>query len=381
MSLQVLLIEHDEVDRLYPFAETRCSWEIRTGFFTIVERWTAALPNVSVTVESHRDRHMRSFVERHPDTPAFQQRPTIIIGGHVLLAPSVMHQLAELASTSGAPFLIGCGGHTVGAFVPEGLQAPIDAVDYLSTQSSTALPIVECTGHVLHRSWQAIDHIERSIGWDAEVLAVHVSPEAHIHSTAVLDTTRGPILIGRNVSVGALAVIEGPVALGDGSIVKPHAHVRSCAFGPHTRVGGEIDSSIVQEYANKQHLGFVGHSYIGAWVNLGAGTTSSNLKNTYGHVRVLAPWGEEDSQRQFLGVCIGEHTKSAIGTLFPTGCLCGVSANIVVDGFVPRSVASFQWKDTAFDVDRALDVARTAMSRRGCMLGPETEALLRYLAG
>jgi hypothetical protein len=98
-------------------------------------------------------------------------------------------------------------------------------------------------------------------------------------------------------------------------------------------------------------------------------------------VRAQTPWGEEDTQRQFFGVCIGDHSKSAIGTLFATGCLVGVSANVVTTGITGRSIPSYAWKDARYDVDKAVDVARTVMARRDIDLGPETEALLRYLAG
>lgn len=380
LDLQVVLLEHDEVEGLYPFTDTHCSWEIRTGLYTIIERWAATLLTTTVSVVSHRDQHVRSFVERHPHTAAFDSKPTLLMCGHVLVSPSVIKLLADTCMSRRDAFLINCGGHIVGAYIPQSLASPSDAIDILRKREGTALTIIEITGHVLHRIWHALDHIDESIRWDSSLVDTHIASSAVVHSTAVLDDSNGPIIIAEGVQIDALAVLTGPIAIGNNSRIKSHANLHTVALGPHSRIGGEVEDCIVQGWSNKQHDGFLGHSYLGEWVNLGAGTITSDLKNTYGHIRVTMPWGQEDTERTFLGLLMGDHSKCAIGTRFSTGTVCGVSNNIVFDSFPVRSIGSYCWMNEAYDLEKALQVMRTVMSRRNAVLGPETEALMRYLA-
>ena len=380
-TVQILLLEHDDVEGLYPFTDTHCSWEIRTGHYTILERWTKSLPGHTVSVVSHRDLHLRSFVERHPETPAFVQAPTLLVASHVLLSPEVMRRLVTMCESSTETFLVACSGLTVGAFVSHELATPHAAVEVLDALSADQCSTVECAGHIIRRLWQTLDHIDLSIVWDAELVDQLISQQTSIHPSAVLDDSMGPILIADGVRIEPLAVITGPASIGKDTIVMPHATLDTVAIGPVCRVGGEISSSIIQGYTNKRHDGFLGHSYIGEWVNLGAATTTSNLKNTYGNVRVTFVWGTEDSQRMFLGLLMGDHSKAAIGTRFPTGTVCGTSCNIVRDGFTDNSIGSFRWLDESYDIEKAIAVIQTSMGRRSRSLGPATEALLRYLAG
>jgi UDP-N-acetylglucosamine diphosphorylase/glucosamine-1-phosphate N-acetyltransferase len=292
-----------------------------------------------------------------------------------------MKLLTETCIRRGETFLIECSGQIIGAYIPEPLSSPTDAIEYLQSAESSSLAIVEVAGHVVNRMWQVLDHISEAISWDASLVEQHVSPLARVHPTVILDWSAGPVIIGDNVTIDAFAVLKGPVAIGSGSSIKPHSSLNNVVLGPHTRIGGEMSDCVIQGWSNKQHDGFLGHSYVGEWVNLGAGTTTSNLKNDYGNVRVSMPWGVEDSERMFLGLLIGDHSKTAIGTRFSTGTICGVSSNIVSQNFAPKSIGSFRWLDEVYEIEKAIQVARTAMARRGVELGPETEAVLRYLAG
>jgi len=334
-----------------------------------------------VSVVSHRDLHVRSFVERNPHTTAFVSAPSLLIAGHVLLSPSVMRKLVETCEQRTEAFLVTCSGHVVGAYVPTDLVTPDEAVHHLESIDPDKLGSVDCIGNVLHRQWQALDHIADSIEWDASLLDQSIASSASIHPSSVIDDSNGSVVIGEDVEIGPFCVITGPVAIGSGTKVKPHTTIHTSVIGPMCKVAGEIEDSVIHGYSNKQHHGFLGHSYLGEWVNLGAGTTTSDLKNNYGHIRVDLPWGQEDTQRKFLGILMGDHSKSAIGTMFTTGTVCGVSSNIVASVLPERSISSFRWLDKQYETDRAIDVARTVMARRNTSLGPETEALLRYLAG
>ncbi|MBI1798490.1 MAG: hypothetical protein HYR73_02260 [Candidatus Eisenbacteria bacterium] len=210
---------------------------------------------------------------------------------------------------------------------------------------------------------------------------VHVAAGAVVEAFAVLDARGGPIRIGEGARIAAHTVVVGPCVIGPHTELLGGVVVRS-TLGPQCRVAGEVEECVWQGYANKRHHGFVGHSVIGEWVNLGALTTTSDLKNNYGPVRVWVDGAEIDSGRSKVGSLIGAHVKTGIGTLLPTGASLGTGANLFGGGrFAPKRVPSFGWWDgermAEHELDRFLITARTAMSRRGRALLPADDALLR----
>lgn len=214
---------------------------------------------------------------------------------------------------------------------------------------------------------------------------IYVGPEAIVKPGVVLDAERGPIHIDAGAEIQPNAVIEGPCYIGPKAIVRPGAVIReNTTIGPLCKVGGEIEGSVLVGYSNKQHDGFLGHSYVGQWVNLGADTITSDLKNTYGTVRVAPSGVEQETGQQFIGSLIADHAKTGIGTILPTGCVLGVAANVFTTGRVPKFVPSFAWLTDAgleeFDLEKALAIARTVMGRRKQTLSPAEEALLRAVS-
>jgi hypothetical protein len=157
------------------------------------------------------------------------------------------------------------------------------------------------------------------------------------------------------------------------------------SLGAVNKVAGEIGESTFLDLVNKQHEGFIGHAYVGSWSNLGALTTCSDLKNTYGTIRVDLGAGAEDSGQRFVGLLMGEHGKTAIGTLFNTGTTVGFASNVFGAGFPGKALPCFTWGDGRSaqrqDPARALAVAATVMERRGCRLTSGHEAVFRTLAG
>ena len=189
----------------------------------------------------------------------------------------------------------------------------------------------------------------------------------------VLDATAGPILIGRRVSVHAFTRLVGPCFVGEGSTVLA-GEIRGSAIGPVSKVRGEVSASIFLGYANKGHEGFVGHSVIGEWANLGAGTTTSNLKNTYGTVTLHTPAGVRETGMQFLGTLMGDHAKTGIGLRLTTGTILGAAANVYGATMPPKLVPPFAWGDAApyaaWDVEKFLVVAERVMGRRNVAMTP-----------
>jgi UDP-N-acetylglucosamine diphosphorylase / glucose-1-phosphate thymidylyltransferase / UDP-N-acetylgalactosamine diphosphorylase / glucosamine-1-phosphate N-acetyltransferase / galactosamine-1-phosphate N-acetyltransferase len=212
---------------------------------------------------------------------------------------------------------------------------------------------------------------------------VVVEAGARVDPLAVLDARQGPIRIEARARVAPQTVVVGPCVVGAGTQLLGGFVGRS-TFGPQCRVAGEVEESIWQGCANKRHHGFVGHSLIAEWVNLGALTTTSDLKNNYGSVRMWVDGREIDSGTSKIGAVIGAHVKTGIGTLLPTGASLGVGSNLFGGGrFAPKHVPAFSWWDgERLDEHRLepfLATARIAMGRRERMLGQAEEAGLRRL--
>lgn len=219
-----------------------------------------------------------------------------------------------------------------------------------------------------------------SAGTDAPVGVTVLGDSANVKTTgpvsidpgAVLDARGGPILLGAGCKIGALAVLEGPCAVMEKSVVQPHSLIRAnTAIGPVCKAAGEVSGSVFQAYSNKAHLGFVGDTLIGSWCNLGANTNVSNLKNTYGPVRVnLSEKGQAlDSGRTFQGPVLGDFVRTAIGTHLLTGSVVGTGSMLAVSGYPPKFVSRFRFVtdkgDQVYDMDAFFKTAEAMMARRG----------------
>jgi UDP-N-acetylglucosamine diphosphorylase/glucosamine-1-phosphate N-acetyltransferase len=190
-----------------------------------------------------------------------------------------------------------------------------------------------------------------------------------VRSGTVLDASEGAIVIANGARIEPNAIIYGPCAIGEGSIVRGGAKIgQGTTLGKQCRVGGEVGECIFASYSNKQHEGFMGHSYIGSWVNIGAGSCTSDLKNNYGLVKAWAAGIMRDTGRRFLGATIGDHSKIAINSRFSTGSVVGFNANVVYVGFPPKFVPSFTWElEPEFvrcELGSAIETARIMMDRR-----------------
>jgi UDP-N-acetylglucosamine diphosphorylase/glucosamine-1-phosphate N-acetyltransferase len=201
-----------------------------------------------------------------------------------------------------------------------------------------------------------------------ERLFIH--PGAFLETPVVVDTRNGPVIIDRGAVVSAFSRLEGPCYIGPGSQILG-ARIKASTIGPECRVGGEVEASILQGYVNKYHDGFLGHSYVGEWVNLAAGTQVSDLRNDYGNIRITVAGEEMDTGLVKVGAFIGDHARTGVGTLLNCGTVAGVFVQLLPSGFhLPRTVPSFctVWqgqiqKRTSFS--QLFTGAATAMHRRG----------------
>ena len=229
-----------------------------------------------------------------------------------------------------------------------------------------ARTIADHPGRKINSLWDPIVNLKEDLEDDLRVLGSRV--KGQVHQTAVIYAPEN-VLIEEGAEVEACAVLDarqGPIYIGKGTIVKAGANLRGpLSIGSECRIGGEVTHSIFHGYSNKAHYGFIGHSYIGEWVNLGAGTTNSNLKNNYGTVKVQVNGQAVDSGQQFLGCFIGDYAKLGIGTLITTGAVIGLGANVLGCKVTPKYVPNFQWDEkTRYRLEDFLKAAEAMMERR-----------------
>ncbi len=250
---------------------------------------------------------------------------------------------------------------------PIKLDIPLTA-DFLE-KLKQELDRIEIKGIKFDYIWELMDKNGEIIISDFERIGFDKAKKYNIQGVYIFEE-EGPVIIEEGAILKPPTIIEGPCFIRKKTVIDG-AKIRSgCSFGENCRIGGEVEASIFIGYSNKHHEGFVGHSYIGEWVNLGALTTTSDLKNTYGKVKVILPErGEINTGLMKVGSFIGDHTKTGIGTLLTTGCTIGVCANIFGGGVFPKFIPSFSWYDgkewRTFSVEKAIEIAKRVMPRRG----------------
>jgi UDP-N-acetylglucosamine diphosphorylase/glucosamine-1-phosphate N-acetyltransferase len=255
------------------------------------------------------------------------------------------------------------------------LESPVDLI-YWNEQS-----LIDDFSHIPEpsQSKQAGPHhlINESNVW--------LGRDVTLSPGCVLDATKGPIAIAAGGSVGANAVVQGPCYIGPASVIAPLANIRGgVSIGPVCKVGGEVSASIFLGYSNKGHEGFLGHSYLGEWVNLGAGTTTSNMKNTYGPITLKRGTTEFPPGRGFLGSLIGDHSKTAILTRLMGGTYVGFCSMLAGSTSAPRSIPSFTfWTDKGqepYQLNKAIEVAQRVLSRRNRAWTQIDAKIMEYVA-
>jgi len=287
---------------------------------------------------------------------------------------------------NGAVAFIVCDQRLAEQLTPTGLLLKRDLSDKLDN-----VPVSDVGGRMIRYLWDLVADLPNRLNaeWhngeaavemdlDARVVVqarekVHIGERTEVHPTATINASGGPVFISHDVSIGAGCVIDGPAYIGPGTRVNPHAWLHGAnAIGPVCRVGGEIDGCIIMGYSNKQHDGFLGHAYVGSWVNLGAGSNNSDLKNTYGKIRVPINGVEVDTGLQFFGAIIGDHAKLGINATIGTGAVIGFSACAFTPRALPKFTPSFGWVTDAGLIDgdpmKLLDVADAVTKRRNVEL-------------
>jgi UDP-N-acetylglucosamine diphosphorylase/glucosamine-1-phosphate N-acetyltransferase len=213
---------------------------------------------------------------------------------------------------------------------------------------------------------------------------IFVAESVNISVGVSMDASHGPIVLDNNVTIMPNSYIEGPIYIGAGSVIKAGSTIYGeTAIGAACKIGGEVAESQFCEFSNKQHDGFMGHAVIGSWCNLGAGTNCSDLSNNYSVLKANFGLGAINTGSQFVGLMIGDHAKSAIGTQFNTATTVGFSSNIFASGFPRTCLNNFTWGDgrlkRSYNVDKAIEVAEIVMGRRNCLFSDAHKELFKVL--
>jgi UDP-N-acetylglucosamine diphosphorylase/glucosamine-1-phosphate N-acetyltransferase len=211
-----------------------------------------------------------------------------------------------------------------------------------------------------------------------------VGKNVSIKPGAVIDAAEGFVFIDDDTEIFPNVVIEGPCYIGKSSKIKSCATIyKNVSIGNVCKIGGEVEDSIIMNYSNKQHSGFLGHSYLGSWINIGADTNNSDLKNNYSTVKITLKDKLVDTSLQFLGLIMGDHSKTGISTMFNTGTVVGFSSNIFGSGFPPKNISSFCWGGaeslTTYNLDKAVETAKAVFKRREKTFNSDDEKLFEYI--
>ena len=382
--MNIAYFEDDGYLKLLPLTWLRACFELRIGCDRLVDKVCA---HVGTPVAQHwlRPSLAEVALERTPHAPVEHKADWCLLNARAFVTDDLTPPATGTAwCRDGELLAVGVPADAVADLTHE-LLADNDRrahwlADFRSTPPPPGVSLIRYPWHLVlaneaelrrqHRAGGVHDKAHVYPG--AHLLRPHdicIGPEARVKPGAVLDAEDGPIYIADRVVIEPGAVLTGPCYVGPQSIIRAGAVIRGgTSIGPVCKIGGEIEGSIVHSHSNKQHDGFLGHSYVGQWVNLGADTITSDLKNTYGTIRVSINGVGVETGRRFVGATIGDHAKTGIGTILPTGAVVGLAANIFTSGSAPKFVPSFCWLTdselTHFRLERAIDIARLVMARR-----------------
>ncbi|MGQ0814343.1 MAG: putative sugar nucleotidyl transferase [Gemmatimonadota bacterium] len=383
-----LIVFDDAVARdWYPFTLTRPAGELLLGTLTLRER-----------LERVTEARCAGYIA-NPDLIGFDEpgaphvlepaqlsttRPRLFLSARCILHWDVVVDMTEEATYRVAD-------QVVGWLVPAGAPAPTE--DDVLAPARVRGAVYVLGGNVLEHIWELVEDNTDHVASD--ILHLHPAAEMQmlpantytigdypvvcgagvtIEPGVVFDVSAGPVWLDEGVVVQALTRIAGPMYVGRHSTLLGGVY-NAGSIGPRCKVHGEFEESVMLGYSNKAHDGFLGHAYVGMWTNLGALTSNSDLKNNYSTVRVWTPGGELDTGMLKLGCLIGDHVKTAIGTMLTTGTVIGPGAN-VFGATPPKHIPPFSWGEEDYELEKFLQTAERAMARRDVALSENQRKLL-----
>ncbi len=398
--MKICIFEDSKWLNLTPLSYLRPVFELRCGYYTLIDRILPRLPGsrIYLYVRDYLAKLVKKNYSLPVNDPEIFENDLLLINGRWLLSGE-----APLDTTREAVHI--CHDNIVYAILRRETVRKLwnGSLDQLLAEAAKILPKIPLQATVIDYPWNLIQHnstmlredfttggrrgVQGRFASQAVIYGppdlVYVAAGAEVHPLVVLDTQSGPIYMEEKVKIFPGARIEGPCYIGSGTEIMPGANIREGnSLGAICRIGGEVEESIFHGYSNKYHDGFIGHSYIGEFVNLGALTTNSDLKNDYSTVSVPVNGTLVDTGDLKVGTFFGDHTKTSIGTLFNTGSSVGVMCNITAGGILPKFFPSFVWYVNnkflkGFGLEMMMETVRSAMARRKRELSSEEEEVIR----
>ena len=381
--MNYILFDGTVRNALLPFTFTRPVADIRIGILTIREKWETYLGSTTTTVteEYLQDKF-----------PMVEMEENVMINAS-FLPNAVLSEMVSNLEVNQAIFK----GDEVIAFFTQESQEEVDFDTYEIIEFNEECLTVENTWDIFQKNDAAIredfellteDRRSQPIPKSVNVISpenIFIEEGAKLEFVT-LNASTGPIYIGKNSEIMEGSVIRGPFALCEGAQVKLATKVYGATtVGPHSRIGGEVNNSVLFGYSNKGHDGFLGNSVLGEWCNIGADSNNSNLKNNYEEVKLWSYESENFAKTglQFCGLMMGDHSKCGINTMFNTGTVVGISANIFGSGFPRNFVPSFSWGGasgfTTYVTKKAFETTKIVMSRRNIEFDEKEQKILEHV--
>ncbi len=412
MSLNACIYEDKTCRHFYPITLLRPVCLMRAGILPLYRRIQIHFPDVDQWSFGVRDSLAPLMTEQFRDTPINiakrGEHDLLLINGRLRNLGDLATQIAAAGKTSRYV----AADETVAVLVkaddrnkPPAISTPAQWTEWIK-ENDADITAVTTTASLYQYPWEVMMDIDSRIaeeyGWlesnfmPPQNVRVHdgvfmvnegliqLENDVEIFPGTVLDASSGPIYIGANTTVESHVAIYGPCYIGPNCKVVA-GKIAGSSIGHTCRVGGEVEESVFQSYVNKYHAGFIGHSYIGSWVNFGAMTTNSDLKNNYSTIRVSMHGEMIDTGSIKVGSIIGDHTKFGIGTLLNTGINIGISSNIFGAGLITdKEVGSFAWGGSGnyqdYRFDKAIETIKRTCERRHVELSAAEETLLQTIS-
>ena len=398
--MNIYIYEDSNTLNLEPIVLTRPSFDLRCGAYTFLERVQSLFPDAKISLIV-RDELAGVTANRFSDLTV---NPSEVQSGLWLKGPVLWDQETLDISLKEGTILISHGEMVAASLTAEQGNRWLSEGGPLSDDPSETLNKEKTDVQIIRYLWDCVDLNGKALildgksfslgsGLDSIPNGIHlVNPEGvsigndcSIKPGVVFDAEDGPIIIGNDVTILSHTYLQGPLFIGDGCLVKAGTRIYGgTSIGPGCKLGGEISESIFQSWSNKQHDGFIGHAYIGEWVNLGADTNNSDLKNSYANVQVTVNGETVDTGSPFAGLYMGDHGKSGINTMFNTGTSIGPGANIVGYGYPSVNIPPLSWsingKIRRYKIDKFYITAQKVKDRRGQEFTLEEKQLFKLLS-
>ena len=388
--MNFILVDDHNRQQLLPFTFTRPVAEIRIGILSIREKWKKMLGcNLSWLTVDYLSKKYPVQISKESDNVLINAS---VLPNMTLIAAVKSLKPLEALESNGVVLAINCGKDiekSKNLLLNEMHNRIVFDADFL--QVKHVWEIFSKNAEALKNDFElltagrksaAISNTNRCI--QAENIFLEEGAKVEC---AVLNASEGPIYIGKDAEVMEGTLIRGPFALCEHSATKMGAKIYGATtIGPHCKIGGEVSNSVIFGFSNKAHDGFLGNSVIGEWCNLGADTNNSNLKNNYSKVQLYnyASQSFIDTGLQFCGLMMGDHSKCGINTMFNTGTVIGVSANVFGAGFPDKYIPSFTWggvdSNDTFQLSKAIELAARVFQRRGLVFDQIEQEIMSHLS-